>query len=49
MAKQSTSKPSKSSGAEKGIGGKDEYRRTGKAPTPENTGAAGKPTTPKTY
>lgn len=31
------------------IGGHNEYRRTGKSPTPENTGAAGKATTPKTY
>lgn len=31
------------------MGGHNEYRRTGNAPTPDNTGAKGKATTPKTY
>lgn len=31
------------------MGGHNEYRRTGNSPTPANTGAAGKATTPKTY
>jgi hypothetical protein len=30
-------------------GGRQEFKRTGSAPTPANTGAAGKSTTPKTY
>jgi hypothetical protein len=30
-------------------GGRQEYKRTGNQPTPSNTGAAGKNTTPKTY
>lgn len=29
------------------MGGHNEYRRTGKVPTPENTGAKGKATTPQ--
>lgn len=31
------------------MGGKNEYKRTGNKPTPENTGAAGKSTTTRTY
>lgn len=30
-------------------GGRQEYKRTGNAPTPANTGAGSKTTTPKTY
>jgi hypothetical protein len=30
-------------------GGRQEYKRTGTAPTPANTGAGGKATTPKPY
>ena len=45
------SKNTKSIPAQKGgpIGGKNEMKRTGKAPTPSNTGAGSKTTTPKTY
>lgn len=31
------------------MGGHNEYRRTGQTPTPGNTGAVGKPSTPKPY
>lgn len=30
-------------------GGRQEFKRTGKAPTDSNTGAAGKPSTSKTW
>jgi hypothetical protein len=30
-------------------GGRQEFKRTGNAPTTSNTGAAGKPSTSKTY
>lgn len=30
-------------------GGRQEFKRTGKAPTPQNTGADSKKTTPKPY
>lgn len=48
----SQSKPTKGGVTpEKGgpMGGHNEYRRTGNKPTPENTGAAGKCSTPKPY
>jgi hypothetical protein len=48
--KASLSKSTKGVTPESGpIGGRAEHRRTGSAPTPANTGAKGKATTPKTY
>lgn len=34
---------------EKGLGPRQEYKRTGTAPTPANSGANSKVTTPKPY